>query len=70
MLVMRRLFLIDGVAVPRVIYARRQEFLEYKGANFRTVEIPSQKQSDLRKRATKARQYHEPTTGEEKYNVS
>lgn len=31
------LYMIDGVSVPKKIYARRQEFGEYKGAHFEIV---------------------------------
>ena len=35
----RYLYLIDGVAVPKHIYERRQIFGEHKAAIFRVVEV-------------------------------
>ena len=37
----RYLYLIDGVAVPKRVFERRQIFGEYAGASFRVVEARS-----------------------------
>jgi hypothetical protein len=70
MLVMRRLFLIDGVAVPKIIWNRRKEFGEHREANYRVVDIPSHRQSDLRRRGPKGGQYYDENAGSEKYKAS
>jgi hypothetical protein len=35
----RKLYLIDGVAVPRKVYWRRQKYGEYIGATFLVIEV-------------------------------